>query len=68
MSTARLDKFACAGQILRRVNAERNAGYDCDVNAHAGLERPQLLQFFAQFQWRGGQGDEMLQGNPSIGI
>ena len=41
---------------------------DLDVDAHAGLERPQLLEPFAPLQRRRRQGDEALQRRAAIGV
>src|SRR5207248_11789752 len=45
-------------QILGRVDLLRRAVDDHDVDAHAGLERAQLLEFFSPFELRGRQADE----------
>ena len=38
----------------RRVDADRNRVDDADVDPHAGLQRPELLQLLAKFErgWR----------------
>ncbi len=46
-------QFAGAFEIFGRVDAERHGGDDFGVDAHAGLQRAQLLEAFARFQRRG---------------
>src|SRR5665647_2786145 len=55
-------------QIGRRVDAARHGIDDSDVDPHAGLDRPELFELFAQFQNRGRQPDVTLQGLPAVGI
>src|SRR5205085_2535056 len=55
-------------QILRRVDAERRRIDDGDVDAHAGLERAELLQLLTFFESRGGELDEALERGAPIGV
>ena len=60
----------CAGafEIVGRVDAERHRADDLDVDAHAGLERAQLLELLAPFQRRRGKRHEALQRGAAIGV
>ena len=55
-------------QVLRRVDAERHAVDDGDVDAHAGFERAQLLELLALFERRGRQADEARERRAAIGV
>ncbi len=55
-------------QVLRRIDAERHAVDNGDVDPHAGFERAQLLELLAQFERRGRQRDEALQRGAAVGI
>src|SRR5260370_20548928 len=48
-------------QILCRVDLGRGAIDDCDVDAHAGLERAQLLELLAALERRWRQRDETAE-------
>ena len=52
----------------RRVDAERHGVDEHDIDAHAGLERPQLLELLALFERRGRQRHEALERGAPIGI
>ena len=41
-------------EVGRRIDAARHRVHDTDVDPHAGLERPQLLELLLLFQRRGG--------------
>src|SRR5215831_19460616 len=51
-------KLPRALEIGGRVDAERHAGDDGRVDAHAGFERPQLLKLLALLERRGRERDE----------
>src|SRR5215471_10427631 len=55
-------------QIVRCVDAQRHAANDHDIDAHAGIERPQLLESFALLVGRWRQSDEALQRRAAIGV
>src|ERR1019366_752827 len=55
-------------EVRRRVDAARHGIDDHDVDPHAGLQRPQLLELLLPLQRRGGEADETLQSRPAIGI
>ena len=57
-----------AFEVLRRIDAERHAVDDGDVDAHAGLQRAQLLEPLALLERRGRQLDEALEGGAAVGI
>ena len=59
---------ARALQILGRVDAERRRVDERDVDAHARLQRAQLLEPLAPFQRRRRQGDETRQRIAAIGV
>ena len=59
---------ARACQVLRRVDAERHAVDERDVDAHAGFERAQLLEPLALLERRGRQADEARERRAAIGI
>src|SRR5262249_9343365 len=62
-------KDAAGGlQVRRGVNAAGNGIDDGEVDAHAGLERPKLLQLLLQLQRRGRQRDEPLQRCAAVGV
>src|SRR6266571_3466152 len=52
-------------QILRRVDLGRGTIDDRHVNAHAGLERAQLLELLAALERRGRQRDEAAEDRKS---
>src|SRR6185436_9259831 len=60
--------FAGGFEIGGRVDAARHGVDNGDVDPHAGLERPQLLEFFLPLQRRGRQRHEALQRCASISI
>src|SRR6478609_3383628 len=62
------EQLACGLQIFRCVDAQRHVVNDHDIHAHAGIERPQLLESFALFVGRWRQSDEALQRRAAIGI
>ena len=65
----RLGQYLAGGfEIGGRVDAARHRVDDGDVDPHAGLQRPQLLQLFVLFQRRGRQLDETLQRRAAVGI
>src|SRR5664279_3920745 len=55
-------------EVGRRIDAARHGVDDSDVDPHAGLDRPELLELLAQFQHGGRQPDVTLQGLPAIGV
>ena len=55
-------------EIRRRVDAQRHAVHDGHVDAHAGFERPQLLEPLANLQRGGRKGDEAGERRAPIGI
>ena len=55
-------------QILGRVDAERRDVDERDVDAHARLERAQLLEPLAHLQRRGRQRDEARERRAAIGV
>src|SRR6266404_5736735 len=55
-------------EIGRRIDAARHRVDDADVDPHAGLERPELLEFLLLLQRRRGQRNEALQRLTAIGI
>ena len=55
-------------QVFRRVDAERHGVDERHVDAHAGLERAQLLEPLALLQRRGRQRDEALERRAAIGV
>ncbi|QTK80095.1 hypothetical protein AT6N2_C2487 [Agrobacterium tumefaciens] len=62
------ENFAGFFEVMRRVDAERYRVDDFRVDAHAGLECPQLLQPFALFQRGRRQAYECLQRCTAIGV
>src|SRR5215471_563692 len=50
--------LSCAFEIRGRVDAERHAGDDGRVDAHAGFERAELLELLALLERRGRERDE----------
>ena len=67
-STSRGEQLARALQIGRRIDAERHAVDDGDVDAHAGFERAQLLELLALLERRGRQRDEARERGAAIGV
>ena len=66
---------ACARESAARplevggsIDTERNSVNDRHVDAHAVLERPQLLELLAQLERRRPQRDEALQRRPAVGV
>src|SRR5215472_9534600 len=57
-----------AFEIRGRVDAERHAGDDGRVDAHAGFERAQLLKLLALLERRGRECDETREGGAAKGI
>src|SRR5262249_2339814 len=55
-------------EILGGVDAERHAVDDRDVDAHAGFERPQLLELLTPFERRRRQSDKSGERRAPIGI
>src|SRR5215467_1663270 len=62
------EELAGALEIFRRIDAERHAVDDLDIDAHTGFERAQLLELLAQLQRRGRQRYKPLQRVPAISI
>src|SRR5262245_39379428 len=61
-------QVAHARQIFRRVDVERLGADQRHVDAHAGLERAQLLEPLALLQRRGRQRDEAFERRAAIGV
>jgi hypothetical protein len=59
---------ARAFEVLGRVDAERHGLDDRDVDAHAVLERAQLLELLALLERRGGRAHEALERAAAIGV
>ena len=59
---------AGALEIGRRVDAERHAVDERHVDAHAGLERAQLLELLALLERRRRQRHEALERRAAIGV
>src|SRR5690349_2976499 len=55
-------------QLLGRVDAERHRRDQRDVDAHAGLERAQLLELLAPLQRRGREPHEPLERVAAVGV
>src|SRR4051812_19482495 len=55
-------------QVLRRIDAERHRLNDCDVDAHAGFDRAELLQLLALLERRRRELNETLQRRAPIGV
>src|SRR5437773_5991506 len=62
------EELARAGEVLRRVDAERHAVDDGRVDAQPGLDRAQLLELLALLQMRGRQRHELRQRGTAIGV
>src|SRR4051812_13593903 len=67
-STAGAEQFARLGEVLGRIDAERYAVDEGHVDAHAGLERAQLLELFALLERGGGKADEASERGAAVGI
>ena len=67
-STAAASMARARLQVLRRIDAERHGVDDRHVDAHAGLQRAQLLEPLALFERRRRQRDEALQRGAPIGV
>src|ERR1700722_16797042 len=68
MSEPGREYLARGFEVGRGVDAARHGVDNCDVDPHAGLERPQLFQLFLLLQRRGGEADEALQRRTAIGV
>src|SRR5579859_2951522 len=55
-------------EVVGRIDAERHRLHDGDVDAHAGLERAQLLELLAPLEPRWRQAHEPLQRSAPIGV
>ncbi len=55
-------------QVVRRIDAQRHARDDADIDAHAGFERAQLLEPLAPFERGGRQGDEAGERGAPVGV
>src|SRR5260370_34734958 len=55
-------------EIGRGIDAAGHRVDDGDVDPHAGLQGPELLEFFLALERRGRQLDEALQRRAAIGI
>ena len=64
----RREPFAGACEVVGRVDAERRRVDERDVDAHARLQRAQLLEPLALLQRRGRQGDEARERGAPIGV
>jgi hypothetical protein len=53
-------------QILGRVDAKRHTLHDHDIDAHAGVDRAQLLQILTPFIGRPWEFDEAFQGCATV--
>src|SRR5580692_3264706 len=67
-STSRCEPIACLREIGRRVDAEWYRVDDGDVDAHAGLERAQLLEPFTLLERGGGQAHEEGERGAPISV
>src|SRR5580693_9700193 len=67
-STSRSQPIPCQSEVGRRVDAERYRVDDGDVDAHAGLERAQLLEPFTLLERGRGQADEAGERGAPIGV
>jgi hypothetical protein len=55
-------------QILGRVDAKRHTSNDHDIDAHAGVDRAQLLQILTPFIGRRREFDEAFQGCATVRV
>src|SRR4029079_9621532 len=55
-------------EIARSIDTERHSVNEADIDAHAGFERTQLLQFLPELERRRRQRHEALQCLPAIGV
>src|SRR5262249_35777869 len=62
------ENFSRPLEVLGRVDAERYARDDARVDAHARLERAQLLELLALLQRRRGERDETRQRGAAKGV
>src|SRR5215470_15714436 len=62
------NELAGALEVGRRIDPERHGVNDAGVDAHAVLERAQLLEPLAALKHRGRQRHEALERRPAIGI
>ena len=60
--------MAGAVEVGGRVDAERDRVDDRHVDAHAGLERAELLELLALLERRRRQGDIALERRAAIGV
>src|SRR4051794_25196902 len=67
-STLARNKRARPGKIRRGVDPEQSGLDDRHVDAHAGLERPQLLEAFAPLERARRQRHEALERGAPIGV
>src|ERR1700682_103859 len=69
ISSSAICQYPAGGfEIGRRIDAAGHRVDDGDVDPHAGLQRPELLEFFLQLQRRGRQPHEALQRRAAIGV
>src|ERR1700737_1206136 len=69
ISRSAFRQYAPGGfKISRRIDAAWHRVDDGDVDPHAGLDRPQLLEFLLPLQGRRGECNKTLQRLTAIGI
>ena len=62
------EQFARLFQLLRRIDAEGHVFHHRHVDAHAGIERAQLLELLAPLVGRRRQLDETLERRAPVGV
>src|SRR3546814_7392261 len=67
-SAGRIERAPSLFQLGRRVHPERHGLDPSDLDAHAGLQRPQLLQPLAQLERRRRQRHEAVERGPAVGV
>src|SRR5260370_26221862 len=69
ISSSAICQYLAGGfEIGRGIDAAGHRVDDGDVDPHAGLQGPELLEFFLALERRGRQLDEALQRRAAIGI
>src|SRR5262245_11278619 len=64
----RSEQVARALELLGRIDAQRHTVDDGYVDAHAGFQRAQLLEFFPLLERRGGKADEAGERLAPVGV
>src|SRR5262245_45017646 len=66
--TAGLKELTRPLEVGRSIDTERDSVNEADMDAHAGFERPQLLQLLPELERRRWQRDEAGKRAPGIGV